>query len=302
MMYLLFNLFVLLAAPDSPAPVLLTHDQLQAELGRPGLRILDTRPRAAYDKAHIPGSLWVDAAAWTRLSSKPGGLDDLPAWEALIKPLGLLPGMRVIIVDGARQIEAAKLWWLLRYLGVPQVSLLDGNFNLWEQAGRPLTTDSPEIENQPFPVAFQKSRLATRDDVLNSLKNHAARVIDVRSTAEFTGKQKLAKRAGHIPDACHLEWSLFVAPDGRFLPEAELLKRIDAAAIPPGVPVITHCQGGGRASLSAFVFERLGFPTRNYYASWNDWGNAEDTPIVTPPPENTPPDPPPSAGLSPPAA
>ena len=43
--------------------------------------------------------------------------------------------------------------------------------------------------------------------------------------------------------------------------------------------MITHCQGGGRASVSAFVLERLGFSTRNYYRGWSDWGNADDTPI-----------------------
>jgi thiosulfate/3-mercaptopyruvate sulfurtransferase len=47
--------------------------------------------------------------------------------------------------------------------------------------------------------------------------------------------------------------------------------------------VITHCQGGGRASVDAFVFERLGFPTRNYYLGWSDWGNAADTPVETGP-------------------
>ena len=51
----------------------------------------------------------------------------------------------------------------------------------------------------------------------------------------------------------------------------------------PGESVITHCQSGGRASVDAFVFERLGFPTRNYYLGWSDWGNVEDTPVETGP-------------------
>jgi thiosulfate/3-mercaptopyruvate sulfurtransferase len=45
--------------------------------------------------------------------------------------------------------------------------------------------------------------------------------------------------------------------------------------------VIKHCQGGGRASVDAFVFERLGFPTRDYYPGWSDWGNAAETPVET---------------------
>ena len=49
----------------------------------------------------------------------------------------------------------------------------------------------------------------------------------------------------------------------------------------PGEPVITHCQSGGRASVDAFVMERLGFPPRNYYLGWSDWGNTDETPVET---------------------
>ena len=59
------------------------------------------------------------------------------------------------------------------------------------------------------------------------------------------------------------------------------LRLLDAR--PRGESVITHCQGGGRASVDAFVFERLGLPTRNYYLGWSDWGNVEDTPVETGP-------------------
>jgi thiosulfate/3-mercaptopyruvate sulfurtransferase len=43
--------------------------------------------------------------------------------------------------------------------------------------------------------------------------------------------------------------------------------------------VITHCQGGGRASVSAFALELVGTPARNYYPGWSDWGNVTDTPV-----------------------
>jgi thiosulfate/3-mercaptopyruvate sulfurtransferase len=82
-----------------------------------------------------------------------------------------------------------------------------------------------------------------------------------------------------MPAACHLEWNNLVGKDGRFLPEPDLRAKLEKAGVRPGEPVITHCQGGGRASVNAFVLERLGYPTRNYYESWADWGNAEDTPV-----------------------
>ncbi len=90
----------------------------------------------------------------------------------------------------------------------------------------------------------------------------------------------MSKRGGHIPKACHLEWSEFVGPDGRFLHPDEMREKVEAAGVKPGEPVITHCQGGGRASVDAYVLERLGHPARNYYLGWSDWGNVDDTPVV----------------------
>src|SRR5206468_930153 len=126
---------------------------------------------------------------------------------------------------------------------------------------------------------FRADRHATRAEVLDALKG-GVRVVDARSEGEHTGARAMSKRAGHIPDACHLEWSEFVGPDGRFLDAAGLRAKVDKAGVKPGEPVITHCQGGGRASVDAFVLERLGHPARNYYLGWSDWGNVEETPVV----------------------
>ncbi len=71
-----------------------------------------------------------------------------------------------------------------------------------------------------------------------------------------------------------------VDEDGRFLSEAALRTRLRTLGVDPHATVITHCQGGGRSSVDAFVLERLGMPTRNYYLGWSDWGNTEETPVT----------------------
>jgi thiosulfate/3-mercaptopyruvate sulfurtransferase len=88
-----------------------------------------------------------------------------------------------------------------------------------------------------------------------------------------------SRRGGHIPSACSLEWTNLVDQDGRFLDETALRAKLEGSGVKPGEPVITHCQSGGRASVDAFVMERLGFSTRNYYLGWSDWGNTEETPV-----------------------
>src|SRR3954454_7256242 len=104
--------------PAGGAARLLTFAELEERLGEPTLRILDVRPKADYDKGHIPGALWVDAKAVEALAARPGGLTDRPAWEKWIAPLGLAPESEVLVYDANRQLDAARLWWLLGYLGV----------------------------------------------------------------------------------------------------------------------------------------------------------------------------------------
>jgi thiosulfate/3-mercaptopyruvate sulfurtransferase len=254
--------------------------EVQEKLGSPTLRLLDVRTRADYDKGHAPGAVWVDSKAAQALAAKPGGLTDRDAWQTWIAPLAIGPKTEVLIFDGAKQLDAARLWWLLGYLGVEKVGLIDGNFPLWKAEKRPVTTEIPVVETARFPVAFRPDRLADRKDVLAALKSGEARIVDARSVEEYTGQKKSSKRGGHIPAACRLEWSDLVDKDGRFLEESDLKARLDKLGIKPGEPVITHCQGGGRAAVDAFAIGRLGHPTRNFYLGWSDWGNDDETPVV----------------------
>src|SRR5262249_38992018 len=139
--------------------------------------------------------------------------------------------------------------------------------------GRPVTTDVSTVTPRAFMVELQADRLATRDQVLRSIAD-ANPILDARSIGEYSGQEARAKRGGHIPSACHLEWSKLVDADGRFLDAGAARVHLDSLGIRPGPTIITHCQSGGRASVNAFVLERLGLPVRNYYLGWSDWGNA----------------------------
>ena len=95
---------------------------------------------------------------------------------------------------------------------------------------------------------------------------------------------KKAERGGSIPGATHLEWSDVLDPKTRrFKTPATLAKLFKDAGVNLGRPQVTYCQSGGRAAVLAFALELMGArEVRNYYRSWSEWGNAADTPVVTP--------------------
>ncbi len=274
----LTTLALLLAGPP---PSLVSFEELQKQLADPSLRLLDARSQADYNVGHLPGAVWVDIKAAEKLAAKPGGLRETQGWSDWLAPLGIGPKSHVLVYDANRQLDAARTWWLLRYLGIDDVGLIDGNFPLWAKQNRPLTKDVAGVSPSSVEVHFHDERYATRADVLIAVKSQETMVVDARSQAEHTGAVAKSKRGGRIPESCHVEWNTLVDADGRFLDKEALQGRLAKLGIKPGQAIVTHCQGGGRASVDAFVFERLGFPTKNYYLGWSDWGNVEETPVVT---------------------
>lgn len=232
-----------------------------------------------YDKGHIPGEVWVEPKATQALAVRPGGLIDTAAWEPWNAPLAISPETEVYVYDAHRQLEAARVWWPLRYLFVDKVGWLDGGCPLWAAKKRPISTESANTIARRFAVTLRQHRIATREDALEAVRRSTDQVVDARTRDEYTGTKASSKRRGHVPTACHLEWTELMDEEVRFLEPGVLKSRVATAGVKSRA-VITHFQGGGRASVNAFVLERLGFATRNCDLGWSDWGNADDTPVV----------------------
>ncbi len=243
--------------------------------------ILDAREQKLYDEGHVPGAVRVDATAWAK-AFKDG--KDAEGWSARIGKLGINADSKVVVYDNSSFNEAARIWWILRYWGVDDVRLLNGNWTTWKKSGLAIDTDKPKPSP---PVEFaakpRSQRLATKGLVLASLKDSSLQIVDARSEGEFCGADKRKnKRAGAIPGAKHLEWiDLIDKGSQRFKTPDQLRALFAEAEIQLDRPTATHCQSGGRASVMAFGMELMGAANvANYYASWGEWGNADDTPIV----------------------
>jgi thiosulfate/3-mercaptopyruvate sulfurtransferase len=179
--------------------------------------------------------------------------------------------------------ETARVWWTLRYWGIPDVRILNGGFTGWRVAGGKVTRsyDKGDFLGKKPKLSARADRLVTKDQLLEALKKNRFLIADARSANEYCGKAKKAKKNGAIPGAKHLEWSdLIDKKTQRFKSPAELARLMKRAGIDLKKSTVTYCQSGGRASVLAFALELMGAKdVRNYYRSWAEWGNAEDTPV-----------------------
>lgn len=271
---------------DYPRPDLLVEP---AALAKPESRkafvVLDARPKAKYAAGHVPGARWVDHAEWAKSF---GDGRDAAGWSKRIAGLGLTADSRVVVYDDIQAKDAARIWWVLRYWGAKDVRLLNGGWVGWEKGKFPTEATEPALAAGEFKAVAAPERLATKGEILKSLSGDKLQIVDARSEGEFCGIDPLKnKRAGAIPGAKQLEWvDLLDNESHRFKSPDELKKLFDAAGIKLDRPTATHCQSGGRAAVMAYGLELMGAKdVRNYYKSWSEWGNADDTPVVKPEPK-----------------
>ena len=188
--------------------MLVDVEQLFQAIENEHLRILDSRTPAEYAKGHIPGARNVNVAEWKSLA-----FDDEARWARTVRPLGLQPNGQVVVY-GDKLSDTARVWWLLKYVGVEHVSILDGGWEWWAKSGRPIQTAVPTVPATDFKPRFQTNRLEEIDTLKKSLPSEETTVVDTRSDKEFSD--------GRIPGATHIEWTELVAADGRFKPKKQL--------------------------------------------------------------------------------
>jgi thiosulfate/3-mercaptopyruvate sulfurtransferase len=201
-------------------------------------------------------------------------------WSDLVGSLGVRRQVPVVVYDETVTPNAARVWWLLRYVGHPDVRLLNGGIAAWRASGGTIGMDDVPIVESRFEPAFQSKLLADRARVQQLIGQSGSCVLDSRSTAEFTGEQAQGPRGGRVPGAKHLEWNQFLDDRGRFKPAEEIAKLLAARKLTDDQSVVTYCQSGGRASLDALALELMGFKdVRNYYGSWAEWSADAKLPV-----------------------
>ncbi len=276
---------------------LIAVDELFAHLNDPNWALVDCRfslqdtqqGRRAYQLGHIPGAVYAHLDEDLSGPVVPGrtGRHPLPAPEAFAARLGrwgIGNTTQVVAYDDAGGAYAARLWWMLRWLGHEAVAVLDGGWPAWMAAGLPQRSGFETRPPTVFTARLRPELVATADEVMLRRLDPDWRVLDARGADRFRGENEtLDPVAGHIPGAVSAPYAGNLAPDGRFHDAAGLRQRYQSLlGAVPAARTICYCGSGVTAAHDVLAILHAGLgEARLYPGSWSEWITDPTRPIAT---------------------
>jgi thiosulfate/3-mercaptopyruvate sulfurtransferase len=268
----------LLASPRPPTVL----DLRWSLAGPPGSQL--------YAEGHVPGAVAADLDA--DLSAPPGAggrhpLPDPRHLQSALRRLGVRTGHPVVAYDQADGSIAARIWWLLRWAGHDEVSVLDGGFAAWCADGHPVSVEQPRVE--PGDIVVRPGRLPVLDADQAARLPLTGVLLDARAPQRYLGEtEPVDPRAGHIPGARNAPATGHTDQDGRWLAPAELAARFAALGVTPAAPVGAYCGSGVSAASVVLALELAGVtdprrPAALYAGSWSHWCTDPGRPVATGP-------------------
>ncbi len=272
---------------------LIDADELARRLEDDSVRVIDCRfqltdptaGRAAYLRGHIPAAVYADLEAdLSGPVTATSGRHPLPerhAFEATLGMLGVSSSQQVVVYDDAGGAYAARLWWMLRWMGHGAVAVLNGGLNAWLAGGRSLEAGEITAQRVRFLAGSPLGSTVEADDIL---RGDVARLLDARGAERFAGDvEPIDARAGHVPDAVNHPFSLNLDDGGRFLARDELRARLSKSL--GGVAsdqAAVMCGSGVTACHLLLAMAVAGLDGAALYpGSWSEWIRDPGRPMVT---------------------
>lgn len=270
-----------------PTPVV-TVEELATALAGPDagrILVLDASMGAAPTAPHLPGALRfdLDGPMSDQTTGLPHTMPSPETFQEALRGLGMNEDSHVVVTETDFLFAAARPWWMLRAMGIDDVSILDGGNPAWQRAGHRLTTESTPTPAPGGVVLHPREGLVVDQDYVEQiLASGAETVVDARSRSRFRGEEAEPRpglRTGHMPGAVNLPFTE-LQEAGRLRSVDDLSARVDEVCHQPGV--VASCGSGVTACVVALAAVLSGRRTvRVYDGSWSEWGRTGGPAVVT---------------------
>ena len=273
---------------------IVSAQELNAIIHDDNVRVFDCRfslkdPQGGlnnYQAGHLPMAQFADMD--TQLSSamtETSGRHPLPEADtflAQLKAWGINNDTQVIAYDDISGAFAARLWWMMRWMGHDKVAVLNGGMQQWTEQGYELSQDKVEFAAGNFSGTPNMDWLVDIETVQAELEANKITLIDARAPDRFTGNDKNTDPVpGHVPGAHNLPFGGNLTKDGRF-ETAEIINQRFLSIIQdqPLTNVVNMCGSGVTACHNLLAQAVAGMPpTKLFIGSWSQWIKDSSRPV-----------------------
>ena len=251
---------------------------LERRIDDPEMVTVALMPEEEFASSHVPGAVQIDWPALEVVDTSDASID---VWnqsvQDLVGSLGITTDSDVVVYDNGT-LFAARLWWVLTYLGHKRVHVLNGGLAAWQDRGNEAAPAPSSAASAASAYAGSPDErwLAQMAEVVAALDDPDAVIVDARTPEEYA--------EGHIPGAVNLNFPLNASdtPPKRYKPAGELRSMYEAIGVTPNRLVIPYCTSGVRSAVTAHTLHLIGYQrVALYTGSWKEWSSDPDVPKAT---------------------
>lgn len=265
--YISIVALLVLTLPALLAQDLISVQDLSKKLMDKKTVIVSARKSNDYKAVHIRNAVNVPYNELQTEDGIKGMLLPVNEIAKMLGKVGITTDKSVVVYDEGSGKYAGRVYWILKYLGVKDVKMLDGNLEAWKAARKPVTKSVPFPRKATFTADINSGILATKDDVAAG----NAVLLDVRAANEFKGLD--GKSKGHIMNAKNIEHKEVLNDDGTMKSKDQLASLFSSAGITADSNVILYCSTSVRAGIVFLALNSvMGYNNVKVYdGAYNEW-------------------------------
>ena len=232
-----------------------------------------------YLEGHIPGAVYahLDRDLSGVVIEGKTGRHPLPVIEDITEKLsawGIDQQTQVVAYDNQGGALAARLWWVMRWLGHDRVAVIDGGWDAWVESGNSQETQESPRDRMQFVPGLRPDLVVDALFVEKIRTDPEYLLIDARSPERYWAlEENIDPVAGHIPGAVSAPFSENLDEDGYFLPDEMLVDRFRSLLgdYPPEKTIV-YCGSGVTSIHNIIAMLKVGFDMpKLYVGSWSEW-------------------------------
>lgn len=185
---------------------------------------------------------------------------------------GISPDKTIVVYDEGSSKYSGRMYWMLKYLGAPNVKMLDGNMKAWKAKRKPITGSPSKVAATTFTAKTDASQLAKMDEVKNAVGNSSYVIVDARTPEEYAGTADTELRKGHIPGAVNVNYETVLDSKGLLKANDALKALFESKGITTDKTAIVYCETSVRAGVVYLALKGLGYHNVKVYdGAYLEW-------------------------------